>query len=178
MPDWKIKKKEGACAACERPFEEGESHFSLLVLGPETLGREDRCTACFESSAERPDDLIFWRTWRRPDHRRLAVDFDSVERLFLALGGRADERLAELRYLLALLLMRKKRLKLVRVLRREGSELLVLRRPRRTEELETLVFDLTAERAAGLRDDLERIFAGAGAEDLLQVEIPEGSGEA
>jgi len=176
MPsDWKIRQKEEGCAACKRPFEAGEEHFSILLVGPEALGREDRCVACFEAAEEAPG--IFWRTRRRDAGRRLAVDFESIERLFLALEGRSEERLAELRYLLALLLIRKKRLKLVRVLRREGAEFLVLRRPRRDEQLHARVFDLTPERARELRDDLERIVEGAGAEDLLADEAATDAGE-
>lgn len=165
MADWKIHRRGDACVACERPFEEGEEHFSILRLGPDSLGREDRCAACFEA-AEGPDDVIFWRTQHRVRRRGLAVDFDSIERLFLALEGRSEERLSELRYLLSLLLMRKKRLKLVRVRRTPASELMVMRRPRRTEELEVRVFDLSPERTSVLRTELERIFEGAGAEDL------------
>lgn len=164
--DWKIREKEEGCAACKRPFGAGEEHFSILVVGADALGREDRCVACFEAAEETPG--IFWRTRRQAAGRRLTVDFESIERLFLALEGRSEERLEELRYLLALLLVRKKRLKLVRVLRREQGEFLALRRPRRGgEELEARVFDLTPERARELRDDLERIVEGAGAEDLL-----------
>jgi hypothetical protein len=165
MSDWKIRRKEEACARCEKAFEDGEQHFSVLQVSPEALGREDRCLACHET-AEDPEETIFWRTTRREARRGLAVDFESIERLFLALGARTEERLIELRYLLSLLLMRKKRLKLVRVRRSDEAEFMLMRRPRRTEELEVRVFDLTTERTAVLKQELERIFEGAGAEDL------------
>lgn len=184
--DWRIHKKQGACAACEAEFEEGQGHFSLLLVEPEALGRVDRCLACFEASEDVGPEAVFWRTRYRPKAKRgLAVDFESVLRLFLALEGRAEERLAELRYLLTLLLMRKKRLKLVRVKRggvdAEGqrtAERMIMRRPRHEEALEVLVFDLTPQRTAELRADLERIFEGAGAEDLLKPREQEMSGAA
>lgn len=172
MADWKTPKKEAGCGGCARPFEDGEAHFSILLLGPESLSREDRCRACFEGGDSLHEDLVFWRTRRRIAAKRgLAVDFDSVERLFLALEGREEERLAELRFLLSLLLMRKKRLKLVRLkrLEGEGGEWMVLRRPRREESLLVRVFDLAPERAQALRDELERIFEGAGSEDLMEL---------
>ena len=168
MSDWKIKRKEDGCVRCERPFEEGERHFSILLFDAESLGREDRCLSCFEGDEDLPQDLVFWKTQKQSATRHgIAVDFDSVERLFLALEGRAEERLVELRYLLSLLLMRKKRLKLVRVKRTDGGgEWMVLRRPRRTEALDVRVFDLTPARAGELRTELERIVEGAGGEDL------------
>ncbi len=181
MVEWKTPKKDEGCGTCERTFEDGEAHFSILLLNPDSLGREDRCLPCFEEDEGLPKDLVFWRTRRKLRKKRgLAVDFDSVERLFHALDGREEERLAELRFLLSLLLMRKKRVKLVRVKRLAdgGGEWMVLRRPRREESLQVRVFDLTPERAGELRDELEKIFEGAGAEELMQLPgAAKGEGE-
>jgi hypothetical protein len=185
MREWNIHRRDERCAGCERVFADGEHHFSALHLAPagspEGFAREDRCATCFEGVADRADTLVYWRTEHRARERRgLAIDFDSIERLFLALAGRAEARLAELQYLLALLLLRKKRLKLVRVVRAEGSERLVLRPARRTDELEVAVFDLTPARAEELRRDLERVFDGELAADLgplsgTEVAAGEGS---
>jgi len=168
VSNWKINRRDEGCAACERPFVDGEQHFSILLLNEEALGRADRCVACFEAADDLTEDDVFWRTRRRVKAKRgLAVDFESVERLFHALDGRSEERLQELRFLLSLLLMRKKRLKLVRVKRSAEGEWMLLRRPRRTEALGVKVFDLTPARAEELRAELERIIEGAGSEDLL-----------
>ncbi len=178
MTDWKIQGREAGCVRCERVFEDGEAHFSLLLVDEDSFGREDRCVACFEAEEEVPEDVVFWRTRRVVKAKRgLAVDFESVERLFLALEGREEPRLVELRYLLSLLLMRKKRVKLVRVKRTEDAEWMILRRPRRDEALRVKVFELTPERAHELRAELERIFEGAGAEDLMLPAEAAASGE-
>ncbi len=173
MSDWKVKRQESACAGCAHAFEEGEAYFSILTIDGEALGREDRCAPCFPAppegpAEERARERIWWRTRRRPRSRRgLAVDFEAIEALFLALDGHEADRLRELRYLLSLLLMRKRRLKLVRVLRSGEGEAMVVRRPRRQEEQRVDVFDLTPERMDALRRELERIVEGAGAEDVL-----------
>lgn len=174
MADWKIHHRKEGCARCEREFGEGEAHYSVLSIRESTLERDDLCATCFrdrpgEGAAE---ELIWWRT-RRPvaQQRGLAVDFETVERLFHALGSREEERLRELRYLFCLLLMRKRRLKLVRVVRRgDGGEAMLVRRPRRKDEIEVEVFDLTPERTGELRGELEALFEGA--------ELEEASGEA
>lgn len=170
MSDWKIRRKHEGCSRCQRAFAEGEAHFSVLLLAAELLEREDLCGACFQDRRRDPEaeELIWWRTRRPADRRRgLAVDFDTVEQLFHGLEPRPETRLQELRYLLCLLLMRKRRLKLARVVREAGGEVLRLRRPRRQEEIAVRVFDLGAERLAELRADLEGLFEGASAEDLL-----------
>ena len=179
MADWKIHRKDESCTRCERTFEEGEALFSVLRISGEGLSRDDLCRTCFPAGEDEGtgEDLIWWRTRRRPQARRgLAVDFEAVEGLFLALGGREEEQLRELRYLLALLLMRKRRLKLIRVKRRADGELMIVRRPRRKEELEVFVFDLTPERAEELRGQLEGLFEGAGIEDVLAQGSPSGGG--
>lgn len=166
--DWKIKKRDETCSRCEQDFDEGQGLFSVLRVEPESFGREDQCAPCFQTDDTRSPDTVFWRTRYRPKAKRgLALDFESILRLFLALDGREEDRLRELRYLLALLLMRKKRLKLVRVKRADSGEWMVLRRPRHSEVMDVAVFDLTPERAAELRVELEQIFEGAGSEDLL-----------
>lgn len=174
MADWKIHRKHDTCTACDRPFEEGEALYSLLRITEEGLAREDRCGSCFREANEGdPDAPIWWRTRRRAEgSKRLSVDFEAVEGLFLALEGRPEERLRELRYLLSLLLMRKRRLKLVRVKRRADDEVMVVRRPRRKDELEVEVFDLTAERAGELRAELEGLFEGAPLEDVMKPPPP------
>ena len=166
MSEWRIDRREPGCTGCERAFQEGEAFFSLLSFEGDRLRREDRCPACF--GTPRPDEpTLFWRTHHRADRRaRFAVDFEAIEELFLGLEGRREERLAELRYLLALLLLRKKRLKLVGVRRNAAGETLCLRRPRRQEEFEVQVFELDSERAQILKAELARVFEGAGVEAL------------
>jgi hypothetical protein len=183
MSDWRIHRPEVCCASCERPFEEGAVIFSLLFLDPEALRREDRCPDCFKDSTEAepreeaagPRESLFWRTRHVLDKKaRFSVDFEAIEELFLSLEGRSEERLCELRYMLSLLLLRKRRLKLVGVRRSSGSEVLCLRRPRRTEEYLVSVFELDSARALALQADLARVFDGAGVEALaVPVVAPE-----
>jgi hypothetical protein len=183
MNDWKYTRHNGLCSACTRAFAEQEQHYSLLRAGAEGLLREDRCTACFATLGddfERSGGLAYWRTRHQPG-AGLRLDLDSLEALFLTLIGRdpevqaqpdatAADRLGELCYLLGLLLLRKRRLKLKRIAPASGAarEKLVVNRPRRPQEYEVAVYDLTPERQAQLRDELKRIFEGAELAQLLE----------
>lgn len=168
MSDWRIHRREDSCSRCARPFVEGEPIFSLLSVEPECLRREDTCPGCFEPEpAGGSGERVFWRTRHTLDRKqRFAVDFEAIEELFLALEGHLEGRPAELRYLLSLLLLRKRRLKLVGVRRHASGETLCLRRPRRQEEFEVPVFELDSERAQALKAELARVFEGAGIESL------------
>jgi hypothetical protein len=159
MADWKFSRRRERCGACDAAFEDGSRHVSTLSLRGEELSRADVCLACWERDV--PDRAIFfWYTRQSRERRGLHLDLSTLEQLFLRLEGRKEARMLEMRYVLALLLMRKKRLRLVRVVR-EPRETLVVRRPRREEALEVAVFDFRAERIEELRRELMEIFDGA-----------------
>lgn len=179
MAEWKIARKAGACAKCECSFAEGEAHLSLLLLRGDEPVREDLCQGCFAArsaagSAASEIDLYWWRTHFRTEKRRgLALDLEAIEGLFLALVARAADSsqpvLSELRYILCLILMRKRRLKIERIARDSAGETLIVRRARREEELAVAVHDFSPERTEELRTQLVRLFDGGDA-DLAGLE--------
>ncbi|MBK7643628.1 MAG: hypothetical protein IPJ19_11385 [Planctomycetes bacterium] len=161
MADWKIKTRTPECSTCSRAFPEGERHVSALSLQGEELQRFDCCEACFRPEAGR-EDLFFWYARSRPGKTRaLEFDLPTLEQLFLGLEGRAERRIREMRYVLCLILMRKRRLKLQRVERGSEGEAMLVRRPRREESLRVFVFDFSPERLEELRHELLQVFEGA-----------------
>lgn len=166
MAQWKFARHRDRCNACESAFEEGARHVSSLSLAGEDLAREDLCLACWESR-ERSREIFFWYTRRTGAGRGLRLDLPMLEQLFHRLEGRAEETMIELRYVLGLLLMRKKRLKLVRIVRDPAAlETMIVRRPRRDESIRVVVRDLAPERIEELRHELAEIFDGAEAGPL------------
>ncbi len=161
MAEWKITTRTPACSSCGRAFPEGERHVSALSLQGEELRRVDSCESCFRPEPGR-EDLFYWYTRTRSGPRH-GLDFDlpTLEQLFLRLEGRVEKRIRELRYVLCLILMRKRRLKLQRVQRGPEGEALVVRRPRRDEGWQVFVFDFGPERLGELRGELLRVFEGA-----------------
>jgi hypothetical protein len=175
MAEWKITTRTPECSACRRAFPEGERHVSALSLQGEELARIDSCEACFRPEPGR-EDLFFWFT-RTREGRRRALEFDlpTLEQLFLRLEGRPEKRIRELRYVLCLILMRKRRLKLQRVERGPEGEAMVVRRPRRDEGWRVFVFDFSPERLGELRHELLQVFEGA--DPCLQPESAPSNAE-
>lgn len=171
LSDWKFAGRQGVCCATGREFSEGEPVFSLLAVEEGTLARRDFSREAWSELEEgaRPAGAVWWRTRHREGRAARKLDLGSIEGLFGALEAAEEQLLVELRFLLALVLLRKRRLKLVRSRREEGQEWLVLRRPRQEEELSVAVHELTAERRADLRDVMERLFEGADAAELVAV---------
>lgn len=175
MADWKIRRRLGECTECETSFEDGARHASVLRFDEEkNLVRQDVCGECWDGGEG--EDVVFWwfTTYHVSARKTVAMDLASLERLFMELGGREEEKLRELRYLLCLLLMRKRRLKLQKVKRTQDGEQLLLRRPRHQEELSVWVYDFTPDRMEELRSSLQELMDGAGpTEDDLSGEPEE-----
>ncbi len=121
MSEWKIPKGRRACAGCQREFQPEEPILSVLrdevVEGRPALVRDDRCSAC-EPGAPRDGALSHWRTAApRPDApKRPRIDEEAVAELFRNLASDPDPARRPLRYVLALILTRRK------VLRFTGGE--------------------------------------------------------
>lgn len=188
---WKITRRQGVCSECEGPFADGEAHFSRIRIVGDELLRDDLHTGCFdapegqgsgEGSNEKSDEdsepspekapragdrpLFWWRTHHRVDapKKGLRLDLESLEALFLSLEGREERGVRELRYVLCLLLMRKRRLKVLKVNRSAEGESFTVKRPRRDEKLCVWVYDFEPERMDELRAELIAIFDGSAAD--------------
>ncbi len=173
MTDWKFTKRGAQCSQCSRPFNEGEPHVSSLAVEGEAVARVDACLACWKRRAG-ADDLFWWRTRHTDDKPRgLALNLEALEALFFALGSREQTSLRELRYVLCLILMRKRRLRIERVGRSARGEVLVVSRPRRDEIHEVDVFDFTPEKIDELRSRLQDVFEQG---DLAAPEVGGGDG--
>ena len=178
MAAWSTSKRAPSCGACEHEFADGEALWSMLSVGEEGLARLDRCAAC-RKDEELEGALFWWRTHHREDKGKgLQLDLEAIEALFVALGDNdkaqagdaAGERLRQLRYLMCLILLRKRRVKVVKVAREhEGraAEFFLCKRPRRDELLAVEVFDFDAATMEALREDLQRIFEGADPAELV-----------
>jgi hypothetical protein len=168
IAEWKFRRRDGGCSACHAEFPEAARHASVLAVIGDEVQREDLCPSCFDARATSGlapgTELFFWFTRRAAGKRGLVLDLVMLEQLFLQLEGRAEVPVRELRYLVALLLMRKRRLKLVRLSRADGGPegaAMIVRRPRRKEDFVVHVFDFGVERLNELRTTLVDLLGGA-----------------
>ncbi|MFT6714850.1 MAG: hypothetical protein ACJAVJ_002140, partial [Planctomycetota bacterium] len=138
MAKWSIEKRVALCGKCEGQFTDGDAIYSLLMATDDGLHRDDVCVQC--RSDEACAAALFW--WRAKFHekkaRGLQLDLEAIEALFIALGKTDKLRLKELRYLMCLILLRKRRVKVTKVARsHEGveGEFFLVKRPRRDEQI-------------------------------------------
>lgn len=113
--DWKIQRDRKACERPGCPLPTSRSYFAVLQW-PECV-RSDMCDACFQDHERRcPEGQppIFWRALRKSNGSKEPVlDLHSLRALFDRLATVEDDRGRALRYFCALLLLRKRVLKMV-----------------------------------------------------------------
>jgi hypothetical protein len=111
MSEWEINKPLGQCYGTERKIEYGEEYFAALVETEEGLQRRDFCADYWES--QKPDVFCYWKT-RLPEpgqKKQLFVDDQMLMAFFERLEKETEQEKVNFRFVLALILMRKRILK-------------------------------------------------------------------
>jgi hypothetical protein len=113
--DFKISRTEGLCRKCGGELLEGDQIVALVRTGAEELVREDYHAGCWDQPAEAalqndPEVLGIWRTSipRKEEKKKLLVDDGLLINFFERLAGQDEPSRLNFRYVLALILMRKK----------------------------------------------------------------------
>jgi hypothetical protein len=162
--DFRIGRRGGVCSACAAALTPGAPASSALYEAPAAgesgFERRDFCAACFEDPAKRGAPFSWWTAVVPVPETKKAVFDTGVAKEFLVRLLREDaaER-ASLRYLLVLLLLRKRIVKVADQFVRDGAELMVLSVPPDETVYEVPCLDIDEAEATKLRDELGRLFA-------------------
>jgi hypothetical protein len=117
MTDWTIQSRSGRCAATGRDFAEGEVFHTLLFRERAGFRREDLCEEAWkrrQGEADAPRPYSFWRgKFEPPVSVPEALAKETAEDLLRRYMTENDEGHANARYILALMLERKRLLKQV-----------------------------------------------------------------
>jgi len=111
MDEWEIDKPLGQCWETGKKIEYGEEYFAALVETGEGLARRDFCADYWLT--EKPDVFCYWKTkLPHPDRKKqIFVDDEMLMAFFERLEGEREQEKINFRFVLALILMRKRRLK-------------------------------------------------------------------
>jgi len=129
MSDWEVNKPLGQCFGSGRKIEHGEEYFGALVVAEEGLQRQDFCAEYWES--EKPDVFCHWKT-KLPEpgqKKQLFVDDQMLMTFFERLARETDQEKIDFRFVLTLILMRKRLLKYDESRTEDGKEIWRLRIP-------------------------------------------------
>ena len=125
MDEWKIEKRKGTCDACQTALAPAQDYVAALVDGGAEFARREFCPACW--SAQPPEGFYsFWRSRvpppDAPRRANVAAAAETFDRLLAE--SPADPRRQRLAFLLSLVLLQRRRLKLIETFTRDGREML------------------------------------------------------
>ncbi len=157
--DWKIQRDRKACEKPGCPLPTSRAYIAVLEF-PACV-RRDLCDACFsdyERRCQGSEPPIFWRALRKVSSSKEPVlDLASLRALFDRLGTVADDRARALRYFCALLLLRKRVLRMVqpKTAEQERADLVVVD-PKQKEMEPVLLFapEIDLDNLGAVKDEL------------------------
>lgn len=144
MNEWNIQSRAHACEACGKSFTDKESYHTLLFDEKQDFRRSDVCVACWEKqysdgARERKGFISYWHgVYEAPTPAPEAIQKDTAESLLRKLIELNDPRYIAAGYILAVMLERKRLLKVKEQIVRDGRRVFVYEHPK-TGDLFTIV---------------------------------------
>ena len=137
--DWAIKHRSDVCTATQRPFEPGEYFYTLLFRDAEGFRREDLTEQAWATRNENIQPFSFWRSKFEPAPAAPPEPLakENAEQLFRRLVSSKNPP-ANACYVLAVMLERKRLLKVKEQLVRDGQRIFIYEQPQ-TGDLFTIV---------------------------------------
>lgn len=160
MPDWQVTKPTHHCARLERALEVGETYYSGLLEEGDSFVRLDFSVDAWQEEDKTPF-FSYWKTRvqsQEEKKKKLVIDAEAFYTFFLNLLECEEESKQLFRYLVALILVRKRILRLDEIEKGpEGDSLMVY--DRRTEKTYTITCpEATEERLEEAQGQLNEIF--------------------
>ncbi len=110
--EYSVNKTAGQCCNCEKQLEVGVEFVATLKEASEEFLREDFCLSCWENHKDncQPGMLGFWhsKVAQPQEKKKLFVDNELLINFFERLDGSEEPAKINFRFVLALILMRKK----------------------------------------------------------------------
>jgi hypothetical protein len=135
MIEWNIQSRAHACHACGKPFADKEPYHTVLVDARASYSRQDLCQACWlERKGQAAGQAGFVSHWQglfqQPQPQPELIRKDTAETLLRKLTELGDPAHLAAVYILAVMLERKRLLKVKDQLRQEGRRVFVYEQPR------------------------------------------------
>ncbi|MGA2172739.1 MAG: hypothetical protein ABSG82_06995 [Sedimentisphaerales bacterium] len=162
MDEWVIDKPLGQCYGTGRAIEPGEEYYATLVQTEQGFARRDFCANYW--TEHKPEVFCYWKSkLPRPDQKKqIFVDDDMLMVFFNRLETETEQEKINFRFVLALVLMRKRRLKYDSSRMDDGKDVWRLRITRTQDFVEVVNPNLDESQVAQLTTHIG---------EILQVEL-------
>src|SRR6266567_9539060 len=131
MTEWNIQSRAQACAACAKAFADKQTYHTLLFDEKADFRRSDICAACWQSqysqgARERKGFISYWQgVYEAPPFRPEPIQKETAESLLRKIIEVNDPKYIPAGYILAVMLERKRLLKVKEQLVRDGQRIFI-----------------------------------------------------
>ena len=135
MTEWNIQSRAHACAGCGRGFVDQETYHTLLFDEKSEFRRSDICQDCWQKQysqggRDRKGFVSYWQgVYEAPRPTTDAIQRDTAESLLRKLIERQDPHFIPASFILAVMLERKRVLKVKEQLVRDGRRVFIYEQP-------------------------------------------------
>ena len=135
MNEWNIQSRGHACQACHKAFATGETYHTILFDEKRDFLRTDVCAKCwteqYSEARDRKGFISYWHgEYEAPPPLVEAIGRASAETLLRKLVQANDPKHAAASYILAVMLERKRILKVKEQVRLEGKRIFIYEQPK------------------------------------------------
>lgn len=156
--EWEIKRGANGCLLCNKEFTEEEEYYSSLFDENNTFVRKDFCTPCWNKGKD-GGSFSFWKTKvpKKDKPVQPLVNIDVLVDMFIRLEGNSETHQKNLRYVLALYLIRKRVFKLKTFQRQNGEETLILNYQKEDREFTVFNPNLKEEEIEAITSEMSQL---------------------
>lgn len=158
VEEYRIEKIHRKCASCGREFRYGEDLYTAVVTEDDRFLRKDYCLECWKPS---PDEIFsYWKSTFPEKARPNIEDMGKVQTFFDRLLRREDdgENLDGVRFFTALVLVRKKRLRLLGTRSEGGAEWIRVEKVWDGEKVDIRDPGIEEDQLDRIREQMEQLF--------------------
>ncbi|MBF0245742.1 MAG: hypothetical protein HQL31_10830 [Planctomycetes bacterium] len=152
----KVARTTRMCHQCRREFSRGEAYLSTLRIEEENWLRRDFCLPCHPE--EKEGELASWKSEIASGKKGLKLSEDAIWQVISKACKDEELRQKPATYILCLLMMRKRKLRIIRQEKRKGRSLQVFSNKSRGIELRQEIPFLSPSAFGRLREEMEGFF--------------------
>ena len=135
MNEWNIQSRAHACEVCTQPFADKQPYHTLLFAEGALLRRSDICETCEQKvndQRNRSSFISHWQgTYEAPPAQPIdPIQKDTAETLLRKLVELNDPRYTPAAFILAVMLERKRLLKVKEQIMRDGKRIFIYEQPK------------------------------------------------
>ena len=137
MNEWNIQSRSHVCQSCEKPFADGEPCQTLLLEERHQYARMDVCKQCWdtqygEGTADRKGFISQWQSIYHPPPAAPpeAIRRETAEEMLRKLIAAGQPKDGPVCFILAVMLERKRILKVKEQFQRDGARVFIYEQPR------------------------------------------------